>query len=339
MSMLERPRAAVQLRRLPGVLVAFGAVAVGVGLQKVFVNVSPLLTALILGIVLANSGLVPAARWKYLEPGFALASRRFLRVGIVVLGMQIVLRDVIGLGAGILGLVLAVVVLGILSTLGLGALLRVPTDLRILIACGFSICGAAAMAGTSEVIEADEEDVAAGIALVALFGTAMIGIIPALGALLGLDDRQTGMWAGGSIHEVAQVVAVGGSIGGTALTVAVLVKLARVMMLAPVAAALAVWHRRRSPGKGAAGRPPILPLFVVGFIAMALVRATGVVPLGAVHIASTVQLWFLASAMFAIGCGCSIATMRRLGWRSIALGALSTAAVATISLTGIVALS
>lgn len=331
---LERPVVAVTT--VPGIVVSLGAVAVAVVVHRLFAGVSPLLSALVLGIVLANSGLVPARTWSRLAPGFAFSARRFLRAGIVLLGLQIVLGDILGLGVGMLVLVVAIVVLGITITLGLGALLGVPVDQRILIACGFSICGAAAIAGTSEVIEADDDDVAAGVALVALFGTAMIVLVPLVGPMLGLSDLQTGMWAGGSIHEVAQVVAVGGSIGGAALTVAVLIKLARVMMLAPVAAALGVWHRRQSPTTAA--RPPIVPLFVAAFIAMALIRTTGVLPNGVVHTAATAQLWLLAAAMFAIGCGCRFGTLRSLGWRPVALGALSTATVAAISYAGIVAL-
>lgn len=323
-------------RLVPGLVVAVIAMAIGVAVHHVFAQVSPLLSALGLGIVLANIGIVPEQLLTRLDPGLTFAGRRFLRAGIVLLGLQIVMSDIFGLGLSLLVLVVVIVVLGILLSLAIGAVLGVPLNQRILIACGFSICGAAAIAGTSEVIEAEEEDVAAGIALVALFGTAMIVIVPTLGKLIGLSDTQTGMWAGGSIHEVAQVVAVGGSISGAALTTAVLIKLARVMMLAPVATVLGIWHRRHAATTDE--RPPILPLFVVGFIAMALIRTTGQVPAAIVHIAATGELWLLAAAMFSIGCGCRFASMRALGWRPLALGAVSTASVAAISLVGVVAL-
>lgn len=325
-----------RFRLVPGIVVALVAVAIGVGIQQFASNVSPLLSALVLGIALANVGIVPAPMWSRLRPGFTYAGRRFLRAGIVLLGLQIVMGDILGLGLGLIVLVIAIVTFGILITLGIGALLGVPLNQRILIACGFSICGAAAIAGTSEVIEAEEEDVAAGIALVALFGTAMIVIVPTLASLIGLSDKQTGMWAGGSIHEVAQVVAVGGSVSSAALTTAVLIKLARVMMLAPVATVLGIWHRRSAAT--AAARPPILPLFVAGFIAMALLRTTGIVPGVVVDVAKTGQLWLLAAAMFSIGCGCQFSSMKALGWRPLVLGLLSTMTVATISLIGVVAL-
>ncbi|MEO6472942.1 MAG: putative sulfate exporter family transporter [Aeromicrobium sp.] len=331
---VARSRAA-RSRLGPGLVTILIAISFAVGLGALLPAISPLLSALVLGIVFANIGVMPPALWSRMLPGFEFAARRFLRAGIVLLGLQIVLGDIAGLGIGVLALVVAIVGTGIVVTLILGARLGVPTNQRVLIACGFSICGAAAIAGTSEVIEADEEDVAAGIALVAIFGTAMIVIIPLLARLLGLSDTQTGMWAGGSIHEVAQVVAVGGQISGAALTVAVLIKLARVLMLAPVAAGLGIWHRRQAI---AATHPPVFPLFVAGFVAMALVRTTGRVPVEVVSVASGVQLWLLAAAMFAIGCGCKFANMRRLGWRPVALGALSTLTVAIVSYSGIVLL-
>ena len=135
----------------------------------------------------------------------------------------------------------AIVAGGLLGTVLLGRLLRVPSGLSLLIACGFSICGAAAVAGAAGVTDPDdeaEEDTITAVALVVIFGTLMIALVPLLANLLGLGSETAGMWAGGSIHEIAQVVAVGGIIGGGALTVAVIVKLARVLLLAPVVAIL-----------------------------------------------------------------------------------------------------
>ena len=116
-----------------------------------------------------------------------------------------------------------------------GHLLGIGWTQRFLIACGFSICGAPRWSPWTA-CHADEEEVLTAVALVVIFGTAMIPLIPLLSNMIGLTDVESGLWAGGSIHEVAQVVATGGAIGGGALAVAVVVKLARVIMLAPVIA-------------------------------------------------------------------------------------------------------
>jgi uncharacterized integral membrane protein (TIGR00698 family) len=233
--------------------------------------------------------------------------------------------------------VVAIVGVGILSSLLLGRLLGISPTQRLLIACGFSICGAAAVAAVDGVIETDdEEEVVVAVALVVLFGTLMIPLIPLAGSALGLGQLQTGLWAGGSIHEVAQVVAAGSAIGGAGLAAAVVVKLARVLMLAPVLAVISVLRRRALKRMDAGGkRPPIVPLFVVGFITMVLLRSTGIVPASVVSVASGVQTALLAAAMFALGAGVRFSMFRRVGAKPFILAAGSTAVVASVALLGV----
>jgi uncharacterized integral membrane protein (TIGR00698 family) len=182
----------------------------------------------------------------------------------------------------------------------------------------------------------DDQEVDVAIALLVLFGRLMIPLIPLAGSALGLGQLQIGLWAGGSIHEVAQVVAAGSAIGGAGLAAAVVVKLARVLMLAPVLAVISVSRRRALKRMDAGGkRPPIVPLFVVGFIAMVLLRSTGVVPASVVSIAGGVQTALLAAAMFALGAGVRISMFRRVGVKPFVLAAGSTAVVASVALVGV----
>src|SRR5699024_6905015 len=146
------------------------------------------------------------------------------------------------------------------GTLWAGHLMGISFAQRVLIACGFSICGAAAVAAAEGTTDAKEEEVATAIALVVLFGTLMIPLVPSLGSLLGMPDEMAGIWIGASTHEVAQVVAAGGTVSGAALAVAVTVKLARVITLAPIIAGLEVFMRGRGTQAGAA-TPAIVPLF------------------------------------------------------------------------------
>lgn len=315
---------------LPGLALALLAAGVALVASRVLPGMSALLVAILLGTVLANTVGVPRSA----EAGTLVAGKRLLRLGIVLLGLQLSASDILGLGAGVIAVVVGVVTLGILGTLWIGKLLGIPFLRRLLIACGFSICGAAAVAAVDGVVEADEEDAAAAIALVVVFGTLMIPLAPLLGALVGFDTHQRGLLAGGSIHEVAQVVAAGGIIGGSALSVAVLVKLARVLMLAPVIAVIG-W-RQRAVGSSVGGkRPPLVPLFVTGFLAAVAVRSTGVLPAGVLGVAATTQTVLLAAAMFALGCGVRVAVLRRLGGRPVVLAALSTVLVAAVATAGV----
>lgn len=157
-------------RVLPGLAVALAAALAAVGTAALIPGLSPLLVAIVLGIAARNMGLLP----ERLSAGLGFAGRVPLRLGIVVLGLQLSLTDLAALGWGIPALAVCVVVVGILATVLLGRLLRVPARQALLVACGFSICGAAAVAGVESVVDADEEETVTAVALVVLFGVPVV---------------------------------------------------------------------------------------------------------------------------------------------------------------------
>ncbi|GEE00321.1 UPF0324 membrane protein Cgl0015/cg0018 [Gordonia spumicola] len=318
---------------LPGLGVAVIGAAVAVGLNTALPAVSPLLVAILLGALCANTLGLPAS----VNPGLAFASKSLLRIGVALLGLQLVVGDILGLGAGVIAAVVVVVAVGVLGTLYIGKLLDVPFAQRLLIACGMSICGAAAVAAVDGVIDAKDEDVAAAVGCVVVFGTLMIPTVPLLADAFGLSDVEAGMWAGGSIHEVAQVVAAGGMIGSGALAVAVVVKLARVMMLAPVLAVIS--HRQRALVGDGGRRPPLVPMFVLGFLGFVALRSSGLIPDLALTVGGELQKIALTTAMFALGTGIRMDVMRRVGPRPLILAAAGTVLVATVALVGVVAAS
>ena len=168
------------------------------------------------------------------------------------------------------------------------------------------------MAGAAGVTDPDdeaEEDTITAVALVVIFGTLMIPPRAARGGPARPGCRGRRKWAGGSTHEIAQVVAIGGVIGGGALAVAVVVKLARVLLLAPVIAVLSFRQRRlqRSdmPGRQASRTklPPIVPPFILGFLAMVLLRSFVALPGAVLGAGETLQTLLLAAAMFGWGAG------------------------------------
>ncbi|WP_016906758.1 YeiH family protein [Streptomyces xiaopingdaonensis] len=337
----ERTRL-VRLRSLlPGLVLCLVAAGASYGLGLLLPGVSPLIIAIVLGVLLANAVRMPATA----SAGIDFSAKKLLRAGIVFLGLQLVLTDIRDLGTPILLAVACIVTGGLLGTVLLGRLLGVPPGLSLLIACGFSVCGAAAVAGAAGVTDPDdeaEEDTVTAVALVVIFGTLMIPLVPLAANLLGLGGESAGMWAGGAIHEIAQVVATGGVIGGGALTAAVVVKLARVLLLAPVVATLSVRQRRLSrtaePGRQTSrGKlPPIVPLFVAGFLAMVLLRSFVPLPEAALTTGRLLQTGLLAAAMFGLGCGVKIRNLIEVGVRPFVLAALSTLLVATLAYVGIV---
>ena len=292
--------------------------------------VSPLLWAIIAGIIVTNLVTLPSS-W---QSGIGFTAKKVLRVGIVLLGLQLSLSQIAALGWKMLLVVVAIVAIGIASGAYVGKLLGIPKKLTLLIATGFSICGAAAVAGADGVLDSDEEDVATAIGLVVLWGSLMIPLAPLLARLTGLSEREAGFFIGGSTHEVAQVVAAAGMMGSTALAAAVLVKLARVLMLAPVIAGLGIWVRRQGiTGNGK--RPPLVPLFVIGFLVAAGVATTGWIPEAWLAVIKQLQTYLLACAMFALGLGVRVSTLAKVGIRPFILGFINTCVVILVAWLGI----
>lgn len=328
---------------LPGLALAAAAALASVLLASTLSALSPLLVAIVLGAVIANAARLPTV----LAPGLGYAAKTLLRAGVVLLGAQLALGDVLALGAGGLGLVVLVVLAGFGTALLSGRLLRVPADLTLLIGAGFSICGAAAVAGAHSAVRATREHAAAAVALVVAFGTLMIALVPLVSAALGLSPEAAGLWAGASVHEVAQVVAIGGIVGGGALETAVVAKLARVALLAPVVAVLAVTGARAARAAAAARAPsapapstapvartPLVPGFLLGFLLLVAVRSLGWIPEGALAPLATVQTACLTAAMFALGTQVSVRQLRRLGLGPVLVAALTTLVVAALGLGG-----
>jgi uncharacterized integral membrane protein (TIGR00698 family) len=310
----------------PGMLLSVIGAGAAIGVNQLVPGVSAMLVAILLGAILANLTVPSSPMMAALQPGLAISSRRLLRLGVVLLGLQLVLGDIFALGWPIVVGVVAIVGGTMAITLLLGRVMKVGATQTLLIAGGFSICGAAAVAGIDGVLaKRKDAEAATAVALVVIFGTGMIALMPALSSLFGLDPRTAGIWTGASTHEVAQVVAAAGIIGPEALKVAVVVKLARVLMLAPVLGIIS-W-RQRSESAGAGKRAPLVPLFVVSFVAMVVLRSVGIVPLPVVDAAKVAQAWLLGAAMFALGTSVHWSVLKRAGKGPLLLAAAATLVV------------
>lgn len=340
----EKPRDSKLLdteigRLVPGLALSLVAAGLAYVIAGFLPTVSPLLVAIVLGILVTNLVRLPAST----APGTSFSAKKLLRVGIVLLGLKLALSDIWALGLPMLLVIVAVVVIGMFGTVLLGRMLRVPKHLTTLIACGFSICGAAAVAGAVGVTDPDDEDESStvtAIALVVIFGTLMIGVMPLLVDALHMPPTEAGMWTGASVHEVAQVVAVGDIIGGGALTVAVIVKLGRVLLLAPVMVVLSLLVRRQkrqaSGSSETAGKlPPLVPLFIVGFLVMVLIASFVPLPQVVFDVAAVIQTVCLAAAMFALGLGVKVKALKEVGARPFVLGALVTVLVTAVAYVGV----
>jgi uncharacterized integral membrane protein (TIGR00698 family) len=326
---------AVRMPWLPGIVVAGAATGAAFLLHLLF-PVVPLLTASVgLGIL---AGQLPVVRrWidGVLKAGLTLSAKRLMRVGIVLLGLKLSLVDIVRLGWVAIVLTVLIVLLTFAVTWGLGKLFRLPGDEPVLLATGFSICGASAIGAMSAVTRTKHEDQATPVALVTLFGTLAIGVLPLLQGPLGLSAHQFGQWVGASVHDVGQVVATAQTAGAAALAIAVVVKLTRVLMLAPMVATASVVVRRTRGAVEGEKLPPIVPLFVAGFIAMVLVRTFVPVPLPVLDGADLVQTILLGMALFGLGSAIRLEKLLGSGLRAMAVGLLSWAAIAGMALVAV----
>ncbi|MPV88912.1 putative sulfate exporter family transporter [Georgenia ruanii] len=352
--------------RAPGLALTLGVALVAYLVNSLVPVVSALLVAIVVGAVLRNARAVPAVA----EPGVRYAARTVLRLGVVLLGLQLSVPQVLALGWQAIAVIVATVALTWPLTLVAGRLLGVPTALRTLLATGTAICGASAVAAMSAVLEErvpgragtpdeDLEDAAAtAVAAVTIFGTLSMLALPVLARALGLDDHAAGVWLGSGVHEVGQVVAAGGVLGSAVLATAVVTKLGRVVLLAPLVAGVGYARSRRAraavehevvvdsasvltgaaPTSVAHVRPPIVPGFVLGFLALVAVRSLLPVPAVVLDVVATAATLLLTVAMVALGTGVNVRALIARGGPAMLLGLVAAVLAAGVSLAGVLLL-
>lgn len=296
-------------------------------LDAIGVDVPWLTLSVLLGLGL---GQLRIARHARLTPGTAYAGRTLMRGGIVLLGLMISVQDLIGLGPIVAGAVIIVLLAAFACTWALARIVGMRGEQPVLMAAGFSICGASAIGAVAQARGASQRDQAVPVALVTLCGTAAIAILPLAQAALHLDVAEYGRWVGASVHDVGQVVATAAIAGQAALTVAVVVKLLRVLCLAPMVALLG---RRSADGT----RPPIVPLFIVGFLAAVLLRSFVPLPGVVLDGAELVQQLLLSTALVGLLSKVRLVDLVRQDWRGIIVAVVSSAFIALASL-GVVVL-
>lgn len=314
--------ATTMTRHMPGLAVAGIAVSLGFLVNSAVSSLSPLTVSLVIGVIAGNSGLLHSS----FDAGLRFSARRLLRVGIVMLGLQLSLREVAHLGGKGFVAVIAVVAITFIGTQYIAQWLGVSPGLGLLTATGFSICGVSAVSAMTGAVDGDEEDATYAIALVTLFGSVSIFVLPLLGHLFGMGDVRFGLWAGSAVHDVAQVVATSTAYSQESLTGAVIVKLTRVMLLAPLVAVYAFNHRRASAKKDThthEQRVAPLPLFIVLFLVMVCVRTTGALSDDMLANAKNIERILLALALVGLGASVRIRKLLVLGSRPLLVGVLS----------------
>jgi uncharacterized integral membrane protein (TIGR00698 family) len=312
---------------LPGVALTF-AIAVAAYLLRMIPGVatfSALIIAILIGIAFQNLVGTPAI----CRAGVKFSMRRILRFAIILYGLQLTLTQVASVGiVGFLAICFTLAATFVF-TVQIGKLIGVDPKLGELIGAGTAVCGAAAVVATNTVTEGTEEDVAYGVACVTAYGTIAMFLYPLLPALLHLDARGYGLWSGSSIHEVAQVIAASLQNGPVSGDFALIAKLTRVALLAPLVLSLGFIRSRRS-GESHASAPA--PWFVFGFIAIVIVNTLVTVPAELKSALIQATPFLLAMATAAMGLETDIRKLMAKGLRPLLLGGIAWLFVGVLAL-------
>jgi uncharacterized integral membrane protein (TIGR00698 family) len=285
-----------------------------------------------LGTLVGNIGVLPRTRTQQL----GLFSKTLLQVGIVLLGFSASFASITALGLPLLAVIAVSIVSTLLLTTWLGIRMGLSPGRSLLLGTAFATSGASAIVATRDIAGADDEDAAAAAAMVILFGTATVVLLPLLAGDFGLSDLQFGAWAGAGIHDVGQVVLAASPAGSAVAAIAVAVKLTRVVMLAPVVSVVSLIQRARTQASSPRrARTPLMPLFILGFLACLALRSTGIVPEPVLEQITHLQLAALGAAVFGLGCSIKLTSVFTKGKTVMVVSALSTLFIGAITLGGI----
>lgn len=259
--------------------------------------------------------------------GIDLTSRTVLRLGVALLGAKITFGQIAGLGP----MPIITVVVGVASTIAVGVLAAGPLGrsraFGVLSGGAVAICGASAALAIASILprtpERERDTILTVVTVTALSTLAMV-LYPMIATGVGLDHVRAGIFLGGTIHDVAQVVGAGYTISPRTGDVATYVKLLRVALLLPTVFLLGFAFRRRSQALDPAERPPF-PWFLLGFAALVAAGSLGFIPKAGVEAASDVSRWCLVAAVAALGMKTSFAALMQVGWRPVALIVAETA--------------
>lgn len=288
-------------------------------------GISPVIVGIILGLVFGN--VIPSSVLVKLKPGIVFSVKYILRTAIIFYGFRITFQNILQVGTQ--GLLTSVVMVASTFLLGLflgKKIFKMDPELAMLTSAGSAVCGAAAVLATESVTKADRHKSVIAVSTVVLFGTVSMFVYPALyhSGILNMTADAFGIYIGGSIHEVAQVVVAGNAVNEAAANSGIIVKMTRVMLLVPLLVSLGFFivRKKNRSGMETGERKFPLPYFVLGFILIAALNSLAIVPEDAVTHINTADTFLLTMAMCALGLETDISKFREAGTKPIYLSAM-----------------
>lgn len=273
--------------------------------------------------------------------GLKFTSKKILKFAIILLGASLNIKIVLEVGK----MSLCVMAFTLFTCFGVGYFvgraLKINWKLSNLISAGTGICGGSAIAAIAPVIDADDSDIAYAMSATFLFDMAMIVLFPIMGQAMGLSDMAYGLWAGTAVNDTSSVVAAGYAFSEAAGDFATMVKLTRTLSIIPTVIAFALINariKRKEAGTGGAavkaklGLTKIIPWFILGFLALAVINSFGVIPQAVSSGMKDVSKFLMVSALAAIGLNTSFKDMKKSGFAPMLHGFIISALVVVVAI-------
>lgn len=290
---------------------------------------------LLIGIIINNT----VGKPKNTLTGVQFSSKKILQWSIIVIGCNLSLSSVWSTGIESLAVLLSSLLAAFLAAYFFGKLLKIPSNLKILIGVGTAICGGSAIAATSPIIEAEETEIAYSISTIFMFNIAAVLLFPWIGHWIGLSDTGFGLWAGTAINDTSSVVAAGYMYSNAAGDYATIVKLVRTTFIIPITFCLAmlIARKKKQQQKLEENAVPynalkVFPWFIVWFLLASLLNTIGLFGDGFLAFTGYASKFMIVMALTAIGLSANFRSMLKTGVRPILFGLIVWFFVAVVSL-------
>ena len=272
--------------------------------------------ALILGMIISSIVKLP----EVLKPGIKFSSKTILNISIILLGAKLSIHSIMSESYKVIIMIILCVLFAFFISLLVCKIAKIESKLAILIAVGTAICGGSAIAVAAPIIKAKENDIGLSIAVVNVLGLFAIFIFPILCTFFNFSSNSAGVWMGLSIQAVVQAVAAGFSYSSAAGSAAVIVKLARVLTLAPMMVLISIWYGAKNKGKDNRSKTSwtsYVPPFILLFILLIILNSFGVVQdLHAKKVISNLSMFFMTMALAGIGLSTNLKKVLKGGFKT-----------------------
>ncbi|WP_169314525.1 YeiH family protein [Desulfosporosinus acidiphilus] len=297
-----------------GILFTLAIAAIGTVASNLPIldRIGAMLTSILIAVVYGNVFGYPES----IHTGIQFSGHKILRFAIILYGFKLNIDVVINQGGLLLVHDILSILVAISITVLLGKLFKGEKMLTLLLGIGTGVCGAAAIAAVSPVVNADDEDTALGAGIIALVGTVFAIGYALIRPILPISPVQFGIWSGISLHEIAHVAAAAATAGPNALEIGLLAKLGRVFLLIPLSMILSLWTRRNKK-QGEAKRAPF-PWFLIGFLAASIIGTYFHIPkIILKEISDVIGPFLLAAAMVGLGLHVNVSRLRNRALRPL----------------------